>query len=91
MSDVWTNLKWQYKRSLKTLKLWLCEHDQGALHQDVSVTIQPASFLYEPTAELQLVEYRIVHVCKFKHKTVLGCEANGTPTITVFGGNQLPV
>jgi len=76
------------------LKLWICEHDQGALHQDVSVTIQPASFLYEPTAELQLVEYRIVRVSgKFKHKLFFwgGCEANGTPTITVFGGNQLPV
>lgn len=62
MSDVWTNLTWQFKGSLKSLKLWICEHDQGALHQDVSVTIQPASILYEPTAELQLVEYRIVRV-----------------------------
>jgi len=45
--------------SLKTLKQWkLCEHDEGGLHQDVSVTIQPASFLYELTAELQLAEYR---------------------------------
>lgn len=42
--------------SLKTWKQWLCEHGRGTLHQDVSVTIQPASFLYEHTAELQLVE-----------------------------------
>lgn len=49
-------------------------------------------FLYEPTAELQLVEYRIVRVSGNPNtKLFWGCEANGTPTITVFGGNQLPV
>lgn len=77
------------------LRNWICEHDQGILHQDVSVTIQPASFLYEPTAELQLTEYRIARVWKFKKTNKKSCfggrDANGKPTITVFGGNQLPV
>lgn len=45
--------------SLKTSNCEHCEHGQGAIHQDVSVTIQPTSFLYELTAELQLAEYRI--------------------------------
>lgn len=90
MPFVWTNLTGQFKGP------WICEsceQDQEALQQDVSVTIQPASFLYEPTAELQLVEYRIVHVPGNSNTKLFlgGCGANGTPTITVFGGNQLPV
>lgn len=49
-------------------------------------------FLYEPTAELQLTEYGIVRVSgNSKTKLFWGREANGKPTITVFGGNQLPV
>lgn len=56
----------------------------------------PPPFLYEPTAELQLTEYGIVHVWKLRIQNCFGvggkvCEANGKPTITVFGGNQLPV